>query len=398
MTRVSQRITNLAESETLAMSSKCRELEMQGMDVINLSLGEPDFDTPEFIKEAARKAMDDNFTHYTPVPAALDVREAIALKFKRDNGLDFKASEIVVSTGAKQSIMNVVLSLVDPGDEVLLPAPYWVSYKAMVEFAEGIPVIISASIENEYKITAEQLRPHISERTRMFLFSSPCNPSGSVYSREELASLADVFADYPELIIVSDEIYEHINFIGKHESIGQFAQIRDRVVTVNGVSKGFAMTGWRVGYIGAPKWIADACTKIQGQFTSATCSIAQMAAKAAVSADPSVTEEMRKAFGKRRQLVLDLMKDIPGIKMNNPQGAFYFFPDVSSYFGKRFGNQQIKDAGDLAMFLLNEAHVAVVTGEAFGCPACVRISYATSEARLTEAIERIRKALKKLEA
>ena len=397
MNRLSERITNLSESATIAMSSKSRELQMQGVDVINLSLGEPDFDTPEFIKDAAKKAMDDNFTHYTPVPAFLDVREAISNKFKRDNNLNYPPNQIVVSTGAKQALMNVVLSIVNPGDEVLLPAPYWVSYYAMAEYAEGKPVAIPTTVNEEFKITAEQLRAYLTERTRLFIFSSPCNPSGSVYSKEELAQLAAVFVDFPNVMIVSDEIYEHINFVSKHESIGQFASISDRVITVNGVSKGFAMTGWRVGYIGAPKWVADACTKMQGQFTSATCSIAQKAAKVAVEADPSVTHTMKAAFESRRKLVYDLMKEIPGVKMNSPQGAFYFFPDISYYFGKRNGDQLINNASDFAMYLLNEAHVAVVTGEAFGNPECIRISYATSEERLKEAVDRISKALTKLE-
>jgi aspartate aminotransferase len=293
MNRISRRIANLSESQTLAMSSKSRELQMKGIDVINLSLGEPDFDTPEFIKAAAHQAIDDNFSHYTAVPAALDVREAISKKFKRDNQLEYSPSQIVVSTGAKQSLINVILSLVDEGDEVLLPAPYWVSYYEMIKMAEGSPVVILTDINADYKITPAQLRAAITAKSRMFLFSSPCNPSGSVYTEEELKALVAVFAQYPHIIIVADEIYEHINFLGKHTSIGQFEEVRDRVITVNGVSKGFAMTGWRVGYIGAPQWVADACVKMQGQYTSATCSISQKAAKAAMEADPSVTYEMR---------------------------------------------------------------------------------------------------------
>jgi aspartate aminotransferase len=379
------------------MSSKSRELQSQGIDVINLSIGEPDFDTPEFIKEAARQAIADNFTHYTAVPAAQDVREAISKKFKRDNQLDYAPSQIVVSTGAKQSLMNVVMSLIDPGDEVLLPAPYWVSYFEMIRMAEGTPVVLPTSIAVDYKITPEQLREAITPKSRMFLFSSPCNPSGSVYTEAELAALVAVLAEHPNIMVVSDEIYEHINFLGKHTSIGQFDALRDRVITVNGVSKGFAMTGWRVGYIGAPQWVADACVKLQGQFTSATCSIAQKAAKAAVEADPEVTESMRLAFANRRKLVYDLLSQVPGIQLNDPKGAFYFFPDVSHYFGMSFEDVVINDAGDLAMYLLNEAHVAVVTGDAFGNPECVRISYATSEDNLKEAVRRIAAALQKLE-
>jgi aspartate aminotransferase len=390
---LSNRINNLSESQTLAMTRLSRELQAEGKDVISLSIGEPDFDTPQLIKDAAKKAIDENYTHYTPVPGYPELRKAAANKLKRDNNLDYSFEQIVVSTGAKHSLTNLALSILNPDDEVILLAPYWVSYIEMIKIAEATPVIVNTTIESEFKITIDQLKNAITPKTRMIWFSSPCNPSGSVYTKEELLAIAELVKNYPDIIIVSDEIYEHINFVGKHESIAQFDFIKDQVVVVNGVSKGFAMTGWRIGFIAAPKWIADACTKMQGQFTSGTCSIAQKAAEAALEADTSIVNDMVAAFQKRKELVYDLMKDIPGIKMNQPKGAFYFFPDVSSYFGKSYNGEIIKDATDLCMFLLNEGLVALVSGDAFGNPECLRISYATSEDILRESINRIKNTL-----
>lgn len=396
MGTVSDRLNRLSESQTLAMTRKSRELAAQGVDVINLSIGEPDFDTPEVIKKAAKKAIDDNITHYSPVPGFPELREAISKKFQRDNNLDYTSNQIVVSTGAKQSIANVVLSLVNPGDEVLLPAPFWVSYVEMVKIAEGIPVIISSSIENDFKISAEKLKNAITDKTKLIIFSSPCNPTGTVYTKDELREIAQVVAEKNDVFIIADEIYEHIIYEGKHVSIAEFDFIKERVITVNGVSKGFAMTGWRIGYIGAPEWITKACIKIQGQFTSGASTISQKAAEAAIKLDPKSTVEMCQIFRKRRDLLLNLLKEIPGITTNTPSGAFYVFPEVSSYFGKEFEGKEIKSAGDLAMFLLKEANVALVTGEAFGEPNHIRISYACSEDTLKEAISRIKDALTKL--
>ena len=396
MTHLSERINRLSESQTIAMARRSRELAAQGVDVISLSLGEPDFPTPEPVKIAAKKAIDDNFSYYTHVSGYQELRQAIANKFKRDNNLDYKADDIVVSTGAKQAIANVVLSLVDPGDEIIIPLPYWVSYIEIIKLAEGVPVLINTKLENDFKVSAEEVQRHITPKTRMFIFSSPCNPTGTVYSREELRALAEVFRPYPELYIISDEIYEHINFVGEHASMAEFDFIRDRVITVNGVSKGYAMTGWRVGYIGAPGWIAKACDKMQGQITSATCSIAQKATHAAVELDPIITYPMRDEFKKRRDLVLELMNDIPGMKTNVPQGAFYVFPDVSYYFGKSDGNVTISNATDLCMYLLDKAHVAIVPGAAFGNDNHIRFSYATSEIKLREALRRMNEALGKL--
>lgn len=390
---LSNRINNLSESQTLAMTRLSRELQAEGKDVISLSIGEPDFDTPQLIKDAAKKAIDENYTHYTPVPGYPELRKAAANKLKRDNNLDYSFEQIVVSTGAKHSLTNLALSILNPGDEVILLAPYWVSYIEMIKIAEATPVIVNTTIETDFKITIDQLKNAITSKTRMIWFSSPCNPSGSVYTKEELLAIAELVKNYPDIIIVSDEIYEHINFVGKHESIAQFDFIKDQVVVVNGVSKGFAMTGWRIGFIAAPKWIADACTKMQGQFTSGTCSIAQKAAEAALEADTSIVNDMVAAFQKRKELVYGLMKDIPGIKMNQPKGAFYFFPDVSSYFGKSYNGEVIKDATDLCMFLLNKGLVALVSGDAFGNPECLRISYATSEEVLKESINRIKNTL-----
>lgn len=396
MTELSNRINNMEESATLAMSRLSRELKAQGRDIISLSLGEPDFNTPTFIKEAAVQAMNDNYTTYTPVPGYDDLREAIAEKFERDNGLKYNKSQIVVSTGAKQSIANVVLSLINPGDEVIIPAPYWVSYVEIVKLAEGIPVIVEAGIESDFKVTGDMLRKAITSKTKLMIFSTPCNPTGSVYGKEELRGIADVLAANPKVVAISDEIYEHINFVGKHESLAQFDDIYEQVVTINGVSKAWAMTGWRIGYIGAPQYIADACTKMQGQFTSGTNAIAQRATIAAVKADVSILEEMIAAFKSRRDLVLNLLNEIEGVKTNIPEGAFYVFPDISYFIGKSFGDKVITSAEDLCMYLLSEANVALVTGEAFGNSKCIRISYATSEAILTEALRRVKLALEKL--
>jgi aspartate aminotransferase len=396
MIQLSERLLAMEESATIAMAKKSRELKAQGLDVISLSLGEPDFFTPQFIKDAAVEALEQNYTMYTPVPGYDDLRESISLKFRRDNGLDYAKDQIVVSTGAKQSIANVVLSLINPGDEVIIPAPYWVSYVEIVKVAEGIPVIVHAGIEKDFKISGADLEAAITPKTKMLIFSTPCNPTGSVYTKEELKDLADVLVKYPQVVALSDEIYEHINFIGKHESFAQFPEIYNQVVTVNGVSKAWAMTGWRLGYIGAPKEIASACDKVQGQFTSATCSIAQRAAIAAMKADPSVLKDMIEAFKRRRQLVLDALATMPGIISNQPGGAFYVFPDCSSFFGKSANGRQINNSDDLCMYLLEEGLVALVGGEAFGAPNCFRISYAASEETLTKAMNRIKEALAKL--
>lgn len=396
MNNLSERITNLSESQTIAMAQKSRDMKERGIDVISLSLGEPDFDTPEFVKNAAIDAIHNNITHYPPVPGFPELRNAIAQKLKRDNNLDYTAENIVVSTGAKQSLINVVLSLVNPNEEVILPAPYWVSYKAMVELAEGHPVIIPTDVEADFKFTADQLRRSINRKTRLVIFSSPCNPSGSVYSREELSAIADVIAAKDDLYVISDEIYELINFKDEHVSLAQFDKIKDRVITVNGVSKGFSMTGWRIGYIAAPIVIAKAATKMQGQYTSGANSIAQMAAKAAVEADPEVIAEMKAKFLERRDLMLQLISEIEGFKSHTPEGAFYLFPDVSAFFGKTNDKFKIKSDLDLCEYLLEEARVALVPGSAFGSPNCIRISYATDEKTLKEAVKRIQAALEKL--
>ncbi len=396
MIQLSERLLAMEESATIAMSRKSRELKAEGKDVISLSLGEPDFFTPQFIKDAAVEAMENNFTMYTPVPGYDDLRESISLKFKRDNGLDYTKDQIVVSTGAKQSIANVVLSVVGPGDEVIVPAPYWVSYVEIVKVAEGTPVVINAGIENDFKINGKQLEAAITPKTKMLIFSTPCNPTGSVYTKEELKDLADVLKKHPQIVVISDEIYEHINFIGKHESLAQFPEVYNQVVTINGVSKAWAMTGWRLGYIGAPKVIADACNKVQGQFTSGTCSITQKAAIAAMKADPSVLKDMIAAFNNRRKLVLSALNEMPGVNANVPVGAFYVFPEISSFFGKSHNGFTVHNADDMCMYLLSEALVALVTGDAFGDPNCIRISYAASEETLTEAMKRMKEALAKL--
>lgn len=386
----------MEESATIAMSRKSRELKAEGKDIISLSLGEPDFFTPQFIKDAALEAMNNNFTMYTPVEGYDDLRESISLKFKRDNGLNYPKDQIVVSTGAKQSIANAVLSLINPGDEVIVPAPYWVSYLEIVKVAEGKSVVVHAGIENDFKVTAEQLENAITPKTKLIIFSTPCNPTGSVYSKEELKAWAEVLQKHPNVYVIADEIYEHINFTGKHESLAQFPEIYNQVITVNGVSKAWAMTGWRLGYIGAPKEIASACNKIQGQFTSATCSITQKAAIAAMKADPSVLKDMIAAFHNRRDLVIKALNSIEGVKTNLPEGAFYVFPDISHFIGKEANGKIIKSAEDLSMYLLSDALVALVSGEAFGDPNCIRISYAASEETLTEAMKRIKISLEKL--
>ena len=397
MNKVSDRLNRLAESATLAMARMSRELKDEGKDVIALSLGEPDFDTPEFIKEAAIQAITDNYSHYTPVAGLIELRQAIVKKFERDNKLIFTAEQIVTSTGAKQSLANVCLSILNDGDEVLLPCPYWVSYSEIIKLAEGKAVPIPSSIDNNFKITTEQLKNAITDKTRMLIFSSPCNPSGTVYTKQELLDFADILKNFPNIIIIADEIYEHINFTDEHFSIGRIDELKDRVVTVNGVSKGFAMTGWRVGFIGAPLWIAKACNKIQGQVTSATCAIAQKATETAMLAEPkSTTKEMKETFLRRRDLLIKELQKINGVKCNIPQGAFYIFPDISFYFGKTDGNITIKNATDLCMYLLNSCFVALVAGDAFGNPECIRISYAASDDKLLEATQRIHHQLKQL--
>lgn len=393
---LSQRIKNTAESETIMMTQKSRELKAQGFDVISLSIGEPDFNTPDHIKEAAKKAIDDNFSFYTPISGYPDLKEAISKKFKRENNLDFAPNQIVVSTGAKQSLANVIMCIIDKGDEVIIPAPFWVSYSAMVQLAEGTSVFIQSNVDTNFKVTAEQIEKAITPKTKAFMFSSPSNPSGSIYTKNELESFAKVFEKHPNIIIISDEIYEHINFTGKHESIAQFESIKDRVVVVNGVSKGFAMTGWRIGYIGAPVYLAKACEKYQGQITSGTSSISQKAAVTAINSGTESSKKMVETFLRRRDLILSLMKEIPNVKFSIPEGAFYILPDVSWFFGKSDGETKINNADDLAMYLLNKAFVATVSGKAFGIPECIRISYATSDDLLVKAITRIKEALAKL--
>lgn len=392
-TILSERINNLAVSQTLAMAALARELKSQGKDIISLSLGEPDFNTPDFIKEAAKKAIDDNYSAYPPVEGYADLKEAICNKFKRDNNLNYTPAQIVVSTGAKQSLYNVAQVMLNDGDEVILPAPYWVSYFEIIKLSGGVPVPVETSVASNFKITPAQLEAAITPKTKMMWFSSPCNPSGSVYSKEELEALADVLKKHPNIYVVSDEIYEHINYTGNYCSIGSIPGMENNTITVNGVAKAFAMTGWRIGYLGAPEFIAKACIKMQGQVTSGANSIAQRATKAAVEASPSAIKYMVDAFESRRGIVYQLLSEIPGFKLTMPEGAFYFFPDVSEYFGKTLRGKEIKDANDFAMYLLGEANVATVTGDAFGNPNCIRLSYATSEETLREAIKRIKEAL-----
>jgi len=391
--QLSNRINNLATSQTLAMAAKARELRGEGKDIIGLSLGEPDFNTPDFIKDAAIEAINDNYNSYTPVDGYAELKDAIINKFKRDNDLTYDYSQIVVSTGAKQSLANVAMVLLNPGDEVLLPCPYWVSYAEIVKLAEGVPVEVPTSVETDFKITPEQLEAAITPKTKMIWYSSPCNPSGMVYSKEELRGLADVLKKYPDIVIVSDEIYEHINFAGGHASMAHFEDMYDRVVTVNGVSKAFAMTGWRIGYIGAPSWIARACNKMQGQITSGANCIAQRAVITALEAPVSKISYMVDTFKKRRKLIIDLLNDIEGFVTTEPEGAFYVFPNVSHFFGKTIKGHKIENATDFSMFLLEEALVATVTGDAFGNPDCIRISYAASESQIEEALKRIKSVL-----
>jgi aspartate aminotransferase len=393
MSILSDRINNLSTSQTLAMAALARELKSQGKDIISLSLGEPDFNTPDFIKEAAKKAIDENYSTYSPVDGYVELKDAICRKFKRDNNLEYKPANIVVSTGAKQSLYNIAQVMLNDGDEVILPAPYWVSYFEIIKLSGGIPIEVPTNVETDFKITAEQLEKAITPKTKMMWFSSPCNPSGSVYSREELSAIGKVLEKYPSIYIVSDEIYEHINFSGTFCSIGTIPGLFERTITVNGVAKAFAMTGWRIGYIGAPEFIAKACTKMQGQVTSGANSIAQRATITALDANPNVLNTMVEAFKNRRDLVVKLAKQIPGLKINIPDGAFYLFPDVSSFFGKTLRGNTIKNADDFSMYLLSEANVATVTGDAFGNPNCIRISYATSDEILIEAFKRIQFAL-----
>lgn len=394
--QLSSLLDRFAEPETLKMAKLGRELRAKGIDIIDLSLGEPDFDTPQHIKDAAKKAIDDNWSHYPPVAGYPDLREAICQKFKRDNDLDYKPEYIVVSTGAKQSLANVIMTLVDVGDEVIIPAPFWVTYSELVKVAGGVPVIVRTALENKYKITPEELQQSITEKSKVFLFSSPCNPSGSVYSREELKQLAEIFEQHPEIFIISDEIYEYINFVGKHESIAQFERIKDRVIIINGLSKGFAMTGYRLGYIAANPIVAKGCEKIQGQFTSGANAVTQRAAITALTTDLRPSIEMTKEFARRRKRILELLKQIPGAYGAEPDGAFYIFPVMKEFFGKSDGESRVNDADDLCMYLLNKANVSTVTGRAFGEPDCIRISFANSMEKIEAAMSRIRTALEKL--
>ncbi len=397
MNKLADRLNRLSSSATLAMSQKSQELKAQGVDVINMSVGEPDFNTPDAIKEAAIKAINENYSRYSPVPGYPVLRNAIVEKLKKENGLDYTATQISVSNGAKQSVCNVIMALVNPGDEVIIPAPYWVSYPEMVKLADGTPVTVYAGIEQNFKITAEQLEAVITPKTKMLILCSPSNPTGSVYSKEELKNLADVLVKYPEIYIVADEIYEHINYIGKHESIAQFENIRERVIIVNGVSKAYAMTGWRIGFIAAAEWIVKGCNKLQGQYTSGPCSVSQIASVEAYVGSQEPVAEMQKAFQRRRDLIVKLTKEIPGLEVNIPEGAFYLFPKCSSFYGKSYNGQTINNSDELAMYLLTEAHVATVGGASFGAPDCFRMSYATSDENIIEAIKRIKEVLAKLQ-
>ncbi|MEY3349348.1 MAG: hypothetical protein RLY46_1387 [Bacteroidota bacterium] len=394
--KLSSRLDLFAEPETLKMAKLGRELRAKGVDVIDLSLGEPDFDTPVHIKNALKKAVDDNYSHYTPVAGYPDLREAVCTKLKRDNNLDYKPENILVSTGAKQSLANVVMAVVDKGDDVVIPTPYWVTYSEIVKLAEGKVTLVRTSIENKYKLTAAELESAITPETKLFIFSSPCNPSGSVYTKDELAALADVFRKHPNIFIISDEIYEYINFVGKHESIAQFEDLKDRIIIINGLSKGYAMTGYRLGYIAAHPDVIKACEKLQGQYTSGTNAVTQRGAIEALTGDLKPSIEMNTEFGRRRARMLELLKAIPGIQIAEPDGAFYVFPVVTAYFGKKNGEELIKDADDLCMYLLNTAHVSTVTGRAFGEPTCIRISFANSMEKIESAMQRISDALKRL--
>lgn len=396
MAELSNRLNRLAPSQTLAMSQKSGEMKAQGIDVINMSVGEPDFNTPDHIKEAAKKAIDDNFSRYSPVPGYIDLRKAIVAKLKNENHLDYTTSEILVSNGAKQSVCNTVMALVNDGEEVIIPAPYWVSYPQMVKLAGGTPVIVNAGFEQEFKITPEQLEAAITPKTRMLILCSPSNPTGSVYTKDELAALAEVIKRHEGMYVLADEIYEHINYVGKHESIAQFPGMKERTIIVNGVSKAYAMTGWRIGFIAAPEWIVKGCNKLQGQYTSGPCSVSQKAAEAAYTTSQECVETMRKAFERRRDLIVELAKEIPGLEVNCPQGAFYLFPKCSGFYGKSYEGKTINNSTDLAMFLLEEGHVATVGGDAFGDPECFRMSYATSDDNIREAMRRIKETLAKL--
>ena len=396
MVHLSNRLNRLAPSATLAMSQKSSEMKAQGIDVINMSVGEPDFNTPDHIKEAAKKAVDDNWSRYSPVPGYPDLRKAVVEKLKRENGLDYSVSEILVSNGAKQAVCNAVMALVDDGDEVIIPAPYWVSYPQMALLAGGTPVHIPAGFEQNFKITPAQLEAAITPKTRMLILCSPSNPTGSVYSKEELEGLANVLKKHPEVYVLADEIYEHINYVGKHESIAQFPGMKEQTIIINGVSKAYAMTGWRIGYMAAPEWIVKGCNKLQGQYTSGPCSVSQKAAEAAYVLSQNCVEEMRVAFERRRDLIVELAKDIPGLEVNVPQGAFYLFPKCTSFYGKTDGERTINNSTDLAMYLLEVGHVATVGGDAFGDPECFRMSYATSDDNIREAMRRIKDCLSRL--
>lgn len=396
MAELSNRLNRLAPSQTLAMSQKSGEMKAQGIDVINMSVGEPDFNTPDHIKEAAKKAVDENFSRYSPVPGYMDLRKAIVAKLKNENNLDYTTSEILVSSGAKQSVCNTVMALVNDGEEVIIPAPYWVSYPQMVKLAGGTPVIVNAGFEQNFKMTPEQLEAAITPKTRMLILCSPSNPTGSVYTKDELEALAEVIKRHDDLFVLADEIYEHINYVGKHESIAQFPGMKERTIIVNGVSKAYAMTGWRIGFIAAPEWIGKGCNKLQGQYTSGPCSVSQKAAEAAYTTSQECVETMRKAFERRRDLIVELAKEIPGLEVNCPQGAFYLFPKCSGFYGKSYEGKTINNSTDLAMFLLEEGHVATVGGDAFGDPECFRMSYATSDDNIREAMRRIKETLAKL--
>lgn len=396
MAELSNRLNRLAPSQTLAMSQKSGEMKAQGIDVINMSVGEPDFNTPDHIKEAAKKAVDENFSRYSPVPGYMDLRKAIVAKLKNENNLDYTTSEILVSSGAKQSVCNTVMALVNDGEEVIIPAPYWVSYPQMVKLAGGTPVIVNAGFEQNFKMTPEQLEAAITPKTRMLILCSPSNPTGSVYTKDELEALAEVIKRHDDLFVLADEIYEHINYVGRHESIAQFPGMKERTIIVNGVSKAYAMTGWRIGFIAAPEWIVKGCNKLQGQYTSGPCSVSQKAAEAAYTTSQECVETMRKAFERRRDLIVELAKEIPGLEVNCPQGAFYLFPKCSGFYGKSYEGKTINNSTDLAMFLLEEGHVATVGGDAFGDPECFRMSYATSDDNIREAMRRIKETLAKL--
>lgn len=397
MAQLSDRLQRLAPSATLAMSQKSAEMKAQGIDVINMSVGEPDFNTPDHIKEAAKKAVDENYSRYSPVPGYADLRKAIADKLQRENGLDYTVNEILVSNGAKQSVCNTVMALVNPGDEVIIPAPYWVSYPQMVKLAGGTPVIVEAGFAQNFKMTPGQLEAAITPKTRLLILCSPSNPTGSVYSKEELQGLAEVIKQHDDLFVLADEIYEHINYVGHHESIAQFLGMKDRSIIVNGVSKAYAMTGWRIGYIAAPEWIVKGCNKLQGQYTSGPCSVSQKAAEFAYTQSQECVEQMRQAFERRRDLIVKLAKDIPGLEVNVPQGAFYLFPKCSSFYGKSDGQTTVNNSSELALYLLEKGHVATVGGDAFGDPECFRMSYATSDENIVEAMRRIKETLAQLE-